>query len=135
MSNMSYNFIIFSVLFVWTWLNMICILKKKDICSVSFLLPFIKSILGEIITSHYGKNRNSTNVITWFINEKLYCLPGFNFQKFSCRTFNDNTIMERGRRNFARNNRITKEPPLIIKPPKKPDHEYKRRGLLGEVCK
>ncbi|RIA94503.1 kinase-like domain-containing protein [Glomus cerebriforme] len=37
--------------------------------------------------------------------------------------------MDRGKRNLTRNNR---EPPLIIKPPKKPDHEYKRRGLLGE---
>ena len=43
--------------------------------------------------------------------------------------------MERGKRNLTRNNRSIKEPPLIIKPPKKPDHEYKRRGLLGEVCK
>ncbi|GBB93484.1 hypothetical protein RclHR1_02180026 [Rhizophagus clarus] len=40
--------------------------------------------------------------------------------------------MERGKRNLFRNNRITKEPPQIIKPPKRPDHEYKRRGLLGE---
>ncbi|PKC68750.1 Pkinase-domain-containing protein [Rhizophagus irregularis] len=40
--------------------------------------------------------------------------------------------MERGKRNLFRNNRIMREPPLIIKPPKKPDHEYKRRGLLGE---
>ncbi|CAI2177724.1 13175_t:CDS:10 [Funneliformis geosporum] len=40
--------------------------------------------------------------------------------------------MDRGKRNLTRNNRITKEPPLTIKPHKHPGREYKRRGLLGE---
>ncbi|CAG8717599.1 7210_t:CDS:1, partial [Acaulospora colombiana] len=44
-----------------------------------------------------------------------------------------NSGLDNGKRSLVRNGRSLPEPPAIIKPPKKPNHEFRRHGLLGEV--